>query len=1043
MRPIIAPFSNLRSLPILAILAIAGLAGNYFKLPFAFSVDFLFGSIATLVILRLYGIFWGTLIAAIASAYTILAWNHPYAFIIFTVEALFVGWGLRRKGNDLLLLDTLYWLCIGIPLVWIFYKYALGLDIPTTLIIMTKQAVNGVFNALIANLIISLLPVYRWSNCPTVSQSRSFEQTLINLLVAFVLLPALLLIALDNREAMRYEETLVDTRLEVAAMDLANEFQVWYDRNMEGLQELAKIAAKTNFKSSDRLQENTEFTQRIFPAFSAVYLFDRDGNAIATAPPLENLDLVNSNPKVPEKSGLQTIQKDKESQVILTATHNQGSAIARISPDFLIQFLQNSHLPSTLIDEEGKAIATARENLEPQQDYDRHTGGNIRPLPSETYHWLPELPGKPTLVLWKNSFYIREIPLISGNIPWKIAVEAPTAPQLAHLQSRYIQSLAILFAIAVSSILLARFLSHRLVKPILQLARLTSNLPEKLLEYQDVRWPNRSVMEIEALVANFQTMAETLVQKFQEIQRTSEQLHQAKEKAEVANRAKSNFLSSMSHELRTPLNGILGYAQILGRDRELSSDRKDGLNIIQQSGKHLLTLINDILDLSKIEAGKMEIYPTEVHFPTFLESVAGIVRMRALDKDILFECDFANDLPEGIQADEKRLRQVLLNLLGNAIKFTDTGKVTLSVASLISHQSPEMRPRVGVSATSLKEAGRKGTHIKTVTSHPLGNSEQPTTNHQIRFEICDTGVGMSEEQLEKIFQPFEQVGEVKRRAEGTGLGLSITKQLVELMGGELRVRSELNQGTKFGFTLSCPIVAAPCDRKRMETAGEITGYQGKKRTLLVVDDHRANRLVLQKMLEPLGFKIVLAENGQEEIELARQIQPDLILTDLVMPVKTGFEAIQEIRQLSDIADIKIVAVSASVLASDRDKSRIAGCNAFLSKPVDEQMLLQVLAEQLQLEWTYAETTENKGGSNSIKPEITPDEFIIPPREEMEILYELAMLGSMKKIRDRAAYLEELDKRYIPFTEHIKRLARGFKEKAIVALVQKHINLGEK
>ncbi|MGD1807434.1 ATP-binding protein [Dapis sp. BLCC M126] len=513
---------------------------------------------------------------------------------------------------------------------------------------------------------------------------------------------------------------------------------------------------------------------------------------------------------------------------------------------------------------------------------------------------------------------------------------------------------------------------------------------------QNIESQLRPLNLIAVVVIALATMMMIILWKIQSFEQ--KQLKKSKQVAETANQAKSEFLSNMSHELRTPLNGILGYAQILQRDRNFTPTQKNALNIIHNSGNHLLTLINDILDLSRIEARKMELYPSEIHFISFLESVVGIIKMRALEKDILFKSQLDSHLSTGIIVDEKRLRQVLLNLLGNAVKFTDNGQVNFNVTQI----------------------------------------ETETNQATIQFEIIDTGVGMTAEDLEKIFQPFEQVGNTKHRQQGTGLGLAITKQLVELMGSKLQVKSELGKGSNFWFEVNLPTVNTSIETTT-ETIGRIIGYQGTKRKILVVDDKQENLLVLQNMLEPLGFEIILGVDGQEEIDLAQKFQPDLILTDLVMPVKTGFEAIQAIRSLSEVKNIPIIAVSASVLDMDKKQSQIAGCNDFLSKPIDENKLLSLLGEYLKLDWIYEEeAAEEKLDTNSISLSEKLESIIPPPLEEMEILYEFVMLGSMRKIQERAAYLEELDQKYIPFAQHLKNLAQEFRDKEITAFVEKYL-----
>lgn len=298
---------------------------------------------------------------------------------------------------------------------------------------------------------------------------------------------------------------------------------------------------------------------------------------------------------------------------------------------------------------------------------------------------------------------------------------------------------------------------------------------------------------------------------------------------------------------------------------------------------------------------------------------------------------------------------------------------------------------------------------------------------------------MNPQQLNKIFQAFEQVGDKKRREQGTGLGLAISRQLVELMGGQLQVTSELEKGSTFWFEITLPVVETLKNQTTDEREQrQIVGYQGERKHILVVDDKDENRLVLQNMLEPLGFKISVADDGQQEIDFAQKLKPDCILTDLVMPVKTGFEAVKEIRNLPEVKDIVIIAISASVLDMDREKSRILGCDSFLPKPVDQIKLLAVLQEYLQLDWIYEEIEESSSDNLTTTEANSTKILIAPPSEEMEILYELAMLGSMKKIRERAIYLEKLDKQYEPLADKLKELAQGFQEKAIVNLIEQYL-----
>lgn len=460
---------------------------------------------------------------------------------------------------------------------------------------------------------------------------------------------------------------------------------------------------------------------------------------------------------------------------------------------------------------------------------------------------------------------------------------------------------------------------------------------------------------------------------------------QAKEAAETANRAKSEFLANMSHELRTPLNGIIGYAQILLRGRTLTEEDRSRIDVIYQCGSHLLTLINDILDLSKIEAGKVELIASDFHFPAFLQGVAEMCRIRAELKGIQFHYQYTTELPIAIHADEKRLRQVLINLLTNAIKFTDKGSVNFTVSFAIPGK--------------------------------------------IRFQVQDTGIGIAAEKLETIFLPFEQVADAKRQWEGTGLGLAISQEIVGLMGSTIQVQSEINVGSIFWFDVSFTEAAEWIKTSQTDDKGQIIGIKNSQPKILVVDDKWENRSVISNLLSPIGFIVFEATSGQEGWQKIHEHQPNLIITDLLMPKGDGFELIKRIRQSETYKNLTIIVSSASVFESDQYRSIEAGGNDFMPKPVMAKELLEKLQKYLQIEWIYEEKAASPE-HNLEKQKLFP-----PPAEQLEIIYELAMKGNFKGIIKQAKLLEQTDQKYLPFAKKLNQLANGFQDREIVVLVQ--------
>ena len=457
---------------------------------------------------------------------------------------------------------------------------------------------------------------------------------------------------------------------------------------------------------------------------------------------------------------------------------------------------------------------------------------------------------------------------------------------------------------------------------------------------------------------------------------------EARRVAEAANSAKTEFLTTMSHELRTPLNAILGYAQILERDLTLSARQRQQSATIRDSGEHLLKLINDVLDLAKIEAGRMSLELAQVSLADLLTGVREITLVKAREKGLELTCHIAPDLPQAVWADMRRLRQVLLNLLMNAVKFTDRGWVSLSVA--------------------------------------------PCSGNRIRFEVHDTGIGISADHLQSLFQPFEQVGDLERRASGTGLGLAISRKLVRLMGGDIHVTSQAVAGSTFWFELEMLPAVKPAPASAPN--GVMLGYRGRRRVVLVVDDVAESRAVLADMLTPLGFVVVEADSGRQALSVAQSRPPDLVITDLGMPEMDGRELVRCLRETADFSRAPIIVASASPMA--RAEREDCAADAFLTKPLDAPEVLLRMAALLAIEWIY-ETPEDPPAPNL-------GEFLVPPLHEMQLLRSLAREDKLQQIirwSERVGH----NPRYHRFARQVATLASQYESQALLSFVEQHLD----
>lgn len=483
-------------------------------------------------------------------------------------------------------------------------------------------------------------------------------------------------------------------------------------------------------------------------------------------------------------------------------------------------------------------------------------------------------------------------------------------------------------------------------------------------------------------VAHEETARQTqrLLTEIEEHKKTDTKLQQAMRSADNANRAKSRFLGNMSHELRTPLNCIVGYSHILHKDETIPTHRREAIEILKRSGEHLSSLVEDILDIAGIEARKFDLRYDAIDFPAFIEHLVTIFKTQAEDKGLNFRCQKLEPLPKKIRGDEKRVRQVLINLLNNAVKFTAHGEIIFRISY---------------------------------------RSEVAT------FQVIDTGEGIAQHDLDNIFQPFIRLNKATGNAVGgSGLGLTISKILTELMGGELSVASSVGQGSTFSVRLMLSNLQNNVEPLEED---DIVGVQGIAQKILVVDDQPEQRNLIATLLEPLGFHVRKAASGEECLREVFTFAPDLILLDLAMPGMGGLETAAQLRRHDD--RIPIIVLSANAYPSDRQAAIEVGCNDFLAKPLQVSELLVKLKLHLSLNWIY------QGKEPEQPPASSKETMILPPPNVIDHLNQYVRIGDLLGLKQELNELIKTDARYQTFVLRLRNLAAEFR----IAEIRKLLN----